>query len=287
MFGACAFWGLMAPLGKDAMAHGITGVDMVAFRLLGAAVLFWTASLFVKSEPVSKGDIGLFSIAGIFGLLCNQCCFTIGLSMTSPINASIVTTSLPVFAMIAAALILGEPVTAKKVGGVLLGALGAVMLVLTSAHSGGGRGGDFVGDLLCLGAQCSFALYLSLFRSLISRHSVITINKWMFLFASLYALPFAAPSVAKVEWVALSLVTWLEIAYVVGFGTFVCYILMMIGQHSLRPTVVSAYNYVQPMVAVVVSVLTGIGVLKWQHAVASVLVFVGVWLINKSRAKAA
>ena len=26
MFLACVFWGLMAPVGKDAMAHGISGI---------------------------------------------------------------------------------------------------------------------------------------------------------------------------------------------------------------------------------------------------------------------
>ena len=54
--------------------------------------------------------------------------------------------------------------------------------------------------------------------------------------------------------------TWWEAGYVVIFGTYMGYILTMVGQHSLRPTVVSIYNYVQPIVSVTVSVLTGIGV---------------------------
>lgn len=44
LFFACAFWGLMAPLGKDAMTHGITGFDMVTFRVTGGAILFWITS---------------------------------------------------------------------------------------------------------------------------------------------------------------------------------------------------------------------------------------------------
>lgn len=113
MFFACAFWGLMAPLGKDAMTHGITGIDMVTFRVCGAAVLFWLTSFFTKRERVMRRDLMLFPLAGLFGLVCNQCCYTIGLSITSPINASIVTTSMPIFAMILAALILKEPITGK------------------------------------------------------------------------------------------------------------------------------------------------------------------------------
>jgi drug/metabolite transporter (DMT)-like permease len=50
--------------------------------------------------------------------------------------------------------------------------------------------------------------------------------------------------------------------------------------------VVSVYNYVQPLVSVIVSVLTGIGVLRPSHALAVILVFSGVWLVTKSRSRA-
>lgn len=165
MFFACAFWGLMAPLGKDAMTHGITGIDMVTFRVCGAAVLFWLTSFFTKRERVMRRDLMLFPLAGLFGLVCNQCCYTIGLSITSPINASIVTTSMPIFAMILAALILKEPITGKKAAGVLMGCSGALILILTSAAATNAKVGDIRGDLLCLFAQFSFALYLSLSRT--------------------------------------------------------------------------------------------------------------------------
>ncbi len=66
MFFACAFWGLMAPLGKDAMTHGITGIDMVTFRVCGAAVLFWLTSFFTKRERVMRRDLMLFPLAGLF-----------------------------------------------------------------------------------------------------------------------------------------------------------------------------------------------------------------------------
>lgn len=103
---ACVFWGLMAPLGKDAMTHGITGIDLVTFRVIGGALLFWISSLFVKQEKISRHDLLMLFLAGIFGLVCNQCCYTIGLSITSPVNASIVVTSMPIFTMILAAIIL-------------------------------------------------------------------------------------------------------------------------------------------------------------------------------------
>lgn len=285
MFMACAFWGLMAPLGKDAMTHGIDGIDMVTFRVFGGACLFWLTSLFVKHEHVPKCDILRFAGAGVFGLVCNQCCFTIGLSITSPVNASIVTTSMPIFAMILSALILKEPLTGKKACGVLMGCSGALILILTSAGAASDKVGDIRGDLLCLTAQFSFALYLALFNPLIKRYSVFTVNKWMFLWATVLITPFTAGHVAAIEWKAVPVTTVLEIGYVVFVATYLSYILTMVGQRTLRPTVVSVYNYVQPIVSVTASVVLGISVVQWSQGLAVLLVFSGVWLVTKSRAK--
>ena len=285
MFMACAFWGLMAPLGKDAMTHGLDGISMVTFRVVGGACLFWITSLFTEKRHVPLRDKLMFAGAGLFGLVLNQCCYTIGLSITSPVNASIVTTSMPIFAMILSAIILKEPLTGKKAIGVLMGCSGALILILTSAAAVSDKVGDIRGDLLCLGAQFSFALYLSLFNPLIKRYDVFTINKWMFLWASLMILPFTSVHMAGIEWGSVPVRTWVEAGYVVLFGTYLGYILTMIGQHTLRPTVVSVYNYVQPIVSVSASIVLGISMLQWSQALAVLLVFLGVWLVNKSRAK--
>ena len=285
MFGACAGWGLMSPVGKDAMLHGFDGITMVSFRVAGACLLFWIASLFAPKEQVPWRDRLMFIGAALTGLLFNQCCFTIGLSSTSPINASIVTTSMPIFAMILAALILREPITGKKALGVLMGCSGALILILSSAAHADARVGDIRGDLLCLFAQFSFALYLSLFNPLIKRYNVFTVNKYMFSWATLMLLPLSSYHVYGVISQPIPLLTWIEVGYVVVCGTFFCYILTMIGQRTLRPTVVSVYNYVQPIVAVAASLIMGISTMKLTHVLAVVLVFSGVWLVVKSKSR--
>ena len=285
MLVAEAIWGLMAPIGKQAMTHGIDGLSMVSFRVLGGAILFWLTSLFTKHEHVPLRDILLLGLAGVFGLVCNQCLYTIGLSITSPINSSIVTTSMPIFAMLLAFIILKEPLTLQKVGGVLTGCCGAVILVLTSLSATNSKVGNIWGDLMCLGAQLSLALYLSLFSSLLRRYSVFTVNKWMFLWATFLIWPFSAHHVMAIDWEHIAPATWWQTSYVVLFGTYVGYIFIMVGQHALRPTVVSIYNYVQPLVAVVVSVLLGISVFTPMQALAVLLVFSGVWLVVKSKSR--
>lgn len=285
IFLAEAFWGLMAPIGKDAMAHGISNFDLVTFRVIGAAILFWVTSLFVKREHVPVRDILMLGAASLLGIVFNQGLFTIGLSITSPVNASIVTTSMPIFAMIFAFFILKEPLSAKKVGGVAIGCAGAVILILTSAQAANSKVGDFRGDLLCMAAQCSFALYLSLFSKLVKRYSVITVNKWMFLWSSIIITPFTGKHILTADWTAISSSTWFETLYVVVIGTYVCFMLMMVGQKTLRPTVVSVYNNVQPIVSVAASVAMGLSVLRWSQGLAILLVFIGVWMVTKSKSK--
>ncbi len=282
---ACAIWGLMAPIGKDAMSNGIGGLEMVTFRVVGGALCFWIASLFVKKEEVRPKDMMLFFFAGMLGIVLNQCCFTIGLSITSPVNASIITTIMPIVTMILAALFLREPITSKKVMGIFCGAIGAFILITSSANATSANEGKLLGDLLCLAAQCCFAVYLTIFKHLISRYTVITCMKWMITYAAIVIMPLSFSKMSVLPWSDITFITWLETAFVVIGGTFFAYIFMMRGQKTLRPTVVSMYNYVQPIVACAVSVALGIGIFGWGQGLAIALVFSGVYLVTQSKSR--
>lgn len=287
MFVACVIWGLMAPLGKHAMTHGIGGLEMVTFRVVGGAACFWLLSTFVRTETVRPRDLLMLFFAAMLGIVFNQCCYTIGLSMTSPVNASIMTTMMPIITMVLAAIFLREPVTSKKVLGIFCGAIGALILITT--HTQGGDGGGLglgkLGTLLCLAAQLSFAVYLTLFKHLIQRYSVVTCMKWMITYAAIVLTPISFTQMAALEWEAIEARVWWETGFVVVGGTFLAYILMMHGQKTLRPTVVSMYNYVQPIVACMVSVWMGVGLFGWGQALAVVLVFTGVWLVTQSKSR--
>lgn len=285
MFTAEAIWGFMAPIGKAAMNSGFDGISVVSFRVAGAALLFWLASFIGPREHIPGRDIVKLAGAAVLGIVFNQCLFNIGLSITSPVNASIVTTSMPIFAMVLSFFILKEPITWKKALGVAIGCCGALILIFSSASAGNAKVGDIRGDLMCLGAQFSFALYLALFNPLIRKYNVFTVNKWMFTWASLFVLPFTTVHVSQLSWASFTAATWLEVVYMVVLGTFVSYLLSVVAQSVLRPTVVSVYNYVQPIVSVVVSVAVGMSVFTLPQGVAVVLVFSGVWLVIKSKSK--
>lgn len=275
-------WGLMSPVGKSALAE-LSAFSVTTFRMVGAAACFWLFSLFCKHEEVDHRDMLKIFFASLFALVFNQGIFIFGLSLTSPIDASIVTTTLPIVTMIVAALYLKEPVTNKKVAGIFTGALGALILILGSQTAGGN--GNIVGDLLCLGAQISFSLYLTIFKSLSQKYSAITLNKWMFVYASVCYIPFSYHDVASIQWAEISTVAWLQVGYVVLFGSFVAYVCIMSAQRLLRPTVVSMYNYMQPIVASTAAILMGLGTFTWQKGIAIALVFLGVYIVTQSKSR--
>ena len=285
LLAAASMWGLMSPIGKAAMEAGISGLMMANLRMLGAAVCFWVTSFFTRQEKVPPHDLLLLFFAAMLGIVCNQGCFTFGLSITSPINASIMTTTMPIVTMVLAALFLKEPVTPKKVVGVMLGSLGALTLILSNAGTGGQEGSVW-GDALCVAAQVSFACYLTIFKRLIARYHVITLMKWMFSYAAICFIPFSYHDFAATDLTAFPLWVWAETGYVIFFGTYVAYILMLVGQKALRPTVVSMYNYMQPVVGSSVSVAVGMATFGWVKAVAAACIFVGVYIVTQSKSRA-
>lgn len=287
MLGANVMWGMMAPVAKMVMAAGVVApLLMTDFRIFGAAILFWLTSLLLPREHVPAGDLLRLAGAGMLGIVFNQGCYVFGVGYTYPSEASIITTTMPIWVMILAALFLGEPVTWKKVTGILLGGSGAVLLVMGGHGASAEMSADnpVLGDMLVLTAQLSYALYLTLYKNFIRKYSLVTLMKWMFTFASVAILPFSLPTIVSTDWQALTAAETGGVAYVVLGGTFLAYIFVMIGQKALRPTLVGMYNYVQPIVATTIGIWMGLDVMTPVKAIAVAMIFGGVLLVNLSRA---
>ena len=283
-------WGLNAPIGKSVLwsethPQGVSPFALSVYRMLGACLLFWTVSLFLPREKVAPRDIVLLLFASVFGIQLNQMLFLWGLSLTSPIDTSIIATIVPVLTMVLATLFLREPITWLKAGGVLRGCGGALLLILVSRHGTGGTS-SVAGDVLCVISAVSYATYLTAFRNVIVKYSPVTTMKWMFLFAAVAAVAIYYRPLAEVDYAALAPRTWAGIGYVVVCSTFLSYFMVPVGQRYLRPTVVSMYNYVQPLVAVLFTVAVGLDTFGFTKGVAALCVFAGVWLVTKSKSRA-
>lgn len=291
MLGANCMWGLMSPISKFVMMAGVVSPLVVTdMRITGAMILFWVASFFQKPEHVGHKDLARLFGAALLGIVLNQGCFIFGVSLSSPGDASIITTSMPLWAMLLAAFILKEPITGKKVLGIAAGACGALMLIMGSGShvkNMASAGGDYAiwGDLLVLSAQFCYALYIVVYKDFVNKYSLITIMKWMFTYAFICVIPFSAGDLMQTVWSQLSWTEIMGLTYIVVCATFLSYMFIVVGQKILRPTVAGMYNYVQPLVACFVAVIWGMDTFNWIKAVAIVLIFSGVYFVTASRSR--
>lgn len=289
MFSANFLWGMMSPISKSIFFTGvISAFSLTNMRMVGAAAFFWIASLFMPRERVTRRDLLLLFAASLFGITLNQGFFVMGLSYTTPIDASVVASLTPIITMILAAFVQKEPMTGKKVIGVFMGLSGALMLILNGADGAtGGLSGDRVmGDLFCLIAEVSFAIYYVAFKGLISRYTPVTLMKWMFLFSTICCLPIGGAGVLSIPFASLDGTIYFDLFFVIFGATFLSYMLVSVGQKRLRPTVVSMYNYIQPIVASLLAIWWGMDSFDLKKGFAILLVFLGVYVVTTSKSRA-
>ncbi len=284
MFSSQLIFGINNPVSKTLMPAVVDGFTLSFLRMVGACLLFWLISLFTPKEHVPTRDIFLLAGAALFGIVGNQVSFIIGLSQTTTITASLLVMTTPILTMLGAALVLKEPITHKKVLGVLMGATGAILLVLNTQRTPGEN--SLLGIGFHLLSCLSFATYLTVFKNLIGRYSPVTLMKWMFLFAAIICIPICGKSVLATDFTAISPNGYLRLIYVITFATVLAYTLIPIGQKNIRPTTVSMYNYVQPVVVTVISVVSGMGTFGWMELAATILVFSGVYVVTQSKSRA-
>jgi drug/metabolite transporter (DMT)-like permease len=242
----------------------------------------------MPKQSVERSDLPKILVASILGFFLTQICFLMAISRITPMDCSIVSSLSPIYTMFIAAYVLKEPLSAQKIGGVVLSLCGIIYLILNSVTSTATVVQTTpLGVLLMLGNSLCFSLYLGIFKPTISKYSVVTFMKWIFLFASLLSLPFSARELLSIEFSALPTSYLAELAFLVICATFTTYFLIPVGQKILRPTLVSMYSYVQPIVAIVVSIYVGMDTLSWQKVLAALTVFTGVVLVSYSKKRSA
>lgn len=286
-FSAYAIFGINIIICKDLANSAILSpFALFTARAIGATILFWVLSLFMPKEKVEKKDYPKIFMASMLGLYLTQLVFLKGITMASPLDCAILSTLSPIFTMLIAAIAIKEPITIKKAGGVFLSFVGIIFLILNSMYA---KGGDIKTSpmgyiLLTLNGLC-FATYLGAFKPLISKYSVVTFMKWMFLFALAMSLPFTFGELTSFNWLQIPGRQVINLSFLVIMSTFVAYYLVPVGQKNLRPTVVSLYSYLQPIIAATASIIIGMDTLSWQKIVAVTVVITGIVLVNKSRGK--
>ncbi len=284
-FIAYAIFGINIIVCKDLTSSRlISPIALFCIRSLGAGALFWIISSFLPEEKVEKKDYGKILAASLLGFFLTQMTFLIAIPDITPMDCSIVSSLSPIYTMFIAAYALKEPITLRKAGGVAISFLGIIYLIMNSVTSTGSTvETSLTGILLMIANSLCFSLYLGLFKPVITKYSVITFMKWIFLFATAFSLPLAGRELLTFDYSLLSGMYLWELAFLIVCSTFITYFLIPLGQKRIRPTLVSMYSYLQPIIAIVISIYVGMDSLSWQKVLAAMMVFGGVVLVNYSR----
>ena len=286
MIAVTLIFGINIPLSKSLLPLSVSPEGLTLSRILFAAAAFWIASLFFRAEKTTLKDHLFFILGSFCGVSLNQGLFVLGLNITSPIDASIIITSGPLFAMIFAALLLKEPITLLKISGVVVGASGAILLVYNAHHASAVGSGSLAGNLMILCSSIIYAFYLVFSKPLTLRYSPITLMKWMFLYAAVFLTPFfyrqllSSPVYLHPERTAV-----LQMIYTLFMATFVTYLMIPMAQQRIRPTTISMYNNFQPLVASFVAISVGMDSFSVVKLFSALLIFSGVYLVTRSKAK--
>ena len=286
-FMAYAIFGFNIIVCKDLTAGQlISPLAIFTLRSLGAGALFWLISLFTPKEKVEKKDyVGIFA-ASMLGFFVCQVTFLVGIPHITPMDCSVLSAISPIYTMIIAAIVLKEPITWQKAGGVIISFAGIIYLIVNRSSAGGAAETSLFGILMIILNSLSFSLYLGIFKPLIGKYSVVTFMKWIFLFAFMVSAPFSLGEIASLDLSVIPTIQLAELAYLIFCATFITYFLIPVGQKRIRPTLVSMYSYVQPIIAIVISITVGMEVLTWQKVLAAVLVFGGVVVVSYSKSRA-
>ncbi|MDR2118842.1 MAG: DMT family transporter [Tannerellaceae bacterium] len=274
-------------ISKFLIPFHLTPEALTLLRVLFGCIMFWITSLFIPYEKVPLKDLGILFLCALCGITLNQSLFMSGLNLTSPIDASIIATAGPIYVMLLAALILKEPITGQKIFGVLLGVAGALMLIL-SAGPADNQDSGLGGNLRIVASNLLYSVYVVLSRPLSQRYSAVTIMKWMFLFSAVILFPLMYRQVEDAPAFHREALDWNELGaifYVLMFATFIPYLLIPMSLKRLRPTTVSMYNYIQPIVASLLAVLIGQDSFSTEKLLSAALVFAGVYLVTQSKSR--
>lgn len=272
-------YGANYSIAKIAMAGNIIPpLAFIVIRIVGAGIVFTILHQFLIGERVDPKDYPRFALCAFFGAGFNLMMFFKGLQITGAINASLITTMVPILVLIISAILIKEKITPQKVVGILLGAAGAVALILYGKQTGiNNPWGDFMIFLNAL----SFAVYLVLIKTLAIKYHPFTIIRWIFSLGVFIVLPFGWTDLQAIAWASLSPQIWAVIAYVVIGATVLTYLFNVIALRIVNPSVVSIYIYLQPLIAAMIAIGLGNETLSWTRVTAGLMIFAGVFLVSR------
>jgi len=272
-------------IAKDVMPDYINPSGFILLRVTGGVTLFFIAYVFFIRESVEKKDLIRLALCGLFGVAINQLFFFEGLNLTTPINAAIIMTVNPILVIIISALLIGERITMRKIFGIFFGIVGASTLILNSGDISFDNN-FFLGNILVFINATSYAIYLVLVKTLMTKYNPLTVMFFVFTFGLLFVVPFGYRDLLSIDIVTFTNDIYLKVAFVVICTTFLAYLFNAFALKSLNPSVVSIYVYLQPVLASIIAISFSSDSIDFTKVVSSIFIFIALFLVSMPTKKA-
>lgn len=280
--GATTIYGMNHTIAKVVMPHYIGAFGFIMLRVVGAAILFWTVSLFTPKEKIERNDYLRIFLGALLGMCINMLMFFKGLQLSTPINSGVIVTLTPIIILILSAFFLKEKLTNLKFLGITLGFSGALLLILYGNASQVSNAPNVpLGNSMMLINSISYGAYLVIVKPLTKKYSTVTLMKWMFLLGVFLTFPITYPEASAVSWSTLPFDAIWRMGFVIIGTTFLTYLLNVYALKTLDATTIGAFTYLQPLITIVYAVFTGNDTLDAVKISACLLVFLGVYLVSK------
>ena len=280
-FGASLIYAINHTIAKGVMPTYIKPFGFIFLRVIGAASLFWIASLLAPKQKIEKSDWPRIIACALFGMVINMLMFFKGLELSTPINSSVMITISPILVFILSAIFIKEKITALRTVGILLGFSGALGLILFGAENRQDAPNIPLGNLLFIINAASYAVYLIIVKPLTAKYHSITLMKWFFFFGVIINFPITIWEFKEVQWSSLPMDVVYKMAFVVIGTTFLTYLLNVFALKTLKASTIGAFIYLQPFLAIVFAISMGADSLNLVKVISSILVFIGVYLVTK------
>ena len=278
---ATLIYGVTYTIAKDVMPNYIKPYGFILLRVSSATLIFWTVGLFTKQQKIEKSDYKKILIASFFGITINMLAFFKGLSLTSPISASVMMVTSPIMVLIFSSILIRKPIGKQRILGVFIGLVGALFLITLGNSSTGTSTNSAFGNFLVFLNAASYGLYLVLAKDLVKKYNPIVFIKWLYLFGLIFVIPFGYTELTAVIWEEIPTNIYWNISFVLLFTTCITYLFNLYGLSKLKPTTVSVFIYLQPVIATIYALIVGSDSLNFVKLCSTLLIFLGVYLVTK------
>jgi drug/metabolite transporter (DMT)-like permease len=273
-------FGTWPVFGKIALRE-LPSAGLVALRVGGAAAAFLLLRrLTGRLTPPRGADLWRLALYSLLGVVLNQFLFTQGLALSTVVNATLLGTAIPVFALLVSVALGRERLTVRSLLGTTVAAAGVVYLIdPLRADLSGGKG---FGNLLLLANTLCYGAYIAISQEVFRRYGALTAMTWVFALGSMAALPLGGYQLAQVPLWAISATVWLTVLYIILVPTVGAYYLNAWALERVPPSVVAVYIYLQPLVAFAIAplVLGGAEGANERTLAAALLIFAGVAIVT-------